>query len=187
MVLARVAARAFAVLACSLLEIGVALLVIPPVSAAPGSVLRDERNLHAYANSPRRASSDRAALQASFTGATGERTVAAPAHSKGSPTLAQVSPAGVPEWGCSAALAYIAAHGAPGFVASCPHYAGGHQAITECVGPPECEPGTDFIWIADACPAAYMNEASNSWVLIGESSAPLDPYGYCGEPGNPYG
>jgi hypothetical protein len=34
--------------------------------------------------------------------------------------------------------------------------------------------------IADPCPAAYMNEASNSWDLVGASDAPLDPYGYCG-------
>jgi hypothetical protein len=37
-----------------------------------------------------------------------------------------------------------------------------------------------LIAIADPCPAAYMNEASNSWVLTGASSAPLDPYGACG-------
>jgi hypothetical protein len=89
--------------------------------------------------------------------------------------------------GCAAALAYLASHAAPGFVASCPHADGGYQATTTCIGAPRCLPGTAFIWIADPCPAAYMNEASNSWVLIGRSSAPIDPYGYCGEPGNPYG
>jgi hypothetical protein len=35
------------------------------------------------------------------------------------------------------------------------------------------------IAIADACPAAYMNEASNSWVLTGRSRAPIDPFGWC--------
>lgn len=89
--------------------------------------------------------------------------------------------------GCAAALAYLVQHAAPGFVASCPHEAGGHQATTQCVGPPDCVPGTELIWIADPCPAAYMNEASNSYVLIGESDAPWDPFGYCGEPGDPYG
>lgn len=88
---------------------------------------------------------------------------------------------------CQAALDYLAAHAAPGFVASCPHYADGHEAATTCVGAPQCMPGSEFIWIADPCPAAYMNEASNSWVLTGQSTAPWDPYGYCGEPGNPYG
>ena len=89
--------------------------------------------------------------------------------------------------GCAAALAYLAAYAAPGFVASCPHPDGGYQATTTCMGAPQCEPGTAFIWIEDPCPAAYMNEASNSWVLIGKRSAPIDPYGYCGERGNPYG
>ena len=36
-----------------------------------------------------------------------------------------------------------------------------------------------FIMIADPCAAAYMNEASNSWVLLGLSRAPIDPYGKC--------
>ena len=89
--------------------------------------------------------------------------------------------------GCRAAFAFLAAHAAPGFQFACPHYADGHQATTICDNAPECLPGTAFIWIADACPAAYMNEASNSWVLTGQSAAPWDPFGYCGEPGNPYG
>ena len=33
--------------------------------------------------------------------------------------------------------------------------------------------------IADPCPAAYMNEASNSWLLTGQADVPLDPYGDC--------
>jgi hypothetical protein len=37
----------------------------------------------------------------------------------------------------------------------------------------------DLIAIADACAAAYMNEASNSWVMTGASDAPIDPYGAC--------
>lgn len=40
-------------------------------------------------------------------------------------------------------------------------------------------PNEAIIAIADACPAAYMNEASNSWSLLGLSSAPIDPYGSC--------
>jgi hypothetical protein len=89
--------------------------------------------------------------------------------------------------GCQAALAYLQSHAAPGFVAMCPHDAEGHQAETICDNAPRCQPGTMFIYIADPCPAAYMNEASNSYVLIGQSNAPWDPFGYCGEPGNPYG
>lgn len=89
--------------------------------------------------------------------------------------------------GCAAALAYLAAHAAPGFVSSCPHPDGAFQATTTCMNAPQCSPGTAFIWIADPCPAAYMNEASNSWVIVGQSSAPIDPFGYCGQAGNPYG
>jgi len=92
-----------------------------------------------------------------------------------------------PSHGCQAALAYLAGHAAPGFVSLCPHDAQGHQAMTTCTGAPGCIPGTMCIYIADPCPAAYMNEASNSWVLIGKSDAGWDPYGYCGEAGNPYG
>lgn len=40
-------------------------------------------------------------------------------------------------------------------------------------------PNEELIAIADACPAVYMNEASNSWVVEGLSSAPIDPYGSC--------
>jgi hypothetical protein len=36
-----------------------------------------------------------------------------------------------------------------------------------------------IIVIADPCPAAYMNEASNSWAMMGASDAPIDPYGSC--------
>jgi hypothetical protein len=39
--------------------------------------------------------------------------------------------------------------------------------------------GGKVIAINDPCPAAYMNEASNSWVLTGQSRAPIDPYGSC--------
>jgi hypothetical protein len=40
-------------------------------------------------------------------------------------------------------------------------------------------PGSKVIAIADPCPAAYMNEASNSWVLTKQSTRPIDPYGSC--------
>jgi hypothetical protein len=81
------------------------------------------------------------------------------------------------QYGCPAALAYLAAYAAPAFVSSCPGDAGGHQARTICWTALPCQSGT--IAIADPCPAAYMNEASNSWVLTGVSKAPVDPYGTC--------
>ena len=35
------------------------------------------------------------------------------------------------------------------------------------------------IAIAVPCPAAYMNEAANSWILYGMRPGPIDPYGSC--------
>ncbi len=80
--------------------------------------------------------------------------------------------------GCAAALAYLAAYAAKGFSFECPGYALGHQAMT-CDNVAGVCPGRKLIAIADACPAAYMNEASNSWVVSGQSDARIDPYGYC--------
>ncbi len=81
--------------------------------------------------------------------------------------------------GCGAALEYLAAYAAPGFAFECPGDALGHQAMTTCVsGVSRCSI-LRLIVIADPCPAAYMNEASNSWALLGTSDAPLDPYGSC--------
>ena len=54
----------------------------------------------------------------------------------------------------------------------------GREAMT-CKNEPGMCPGQLVIAIADPCPAAYMNEASNSWVLMGASAASLDPYGAC--------
>jgi hypothetical protein len=82
-------------------------------------------------------------------------------------------------YGCGPALQYLAAYAAPGFVVQCPGNAQGHQATTTCVsGASRCSMER-LITIADPCAAAYMNEASNSFVVLGLSSAPIDPYGYC--------
>lgn len=82
-------------------------------------------------------------------------------------------------WGCVAALAYLTAYAAPGFDLECPANAQGHQATTTCISEhARCDSGR-YIEIADPCPAAYMNEASNSWLVLGLSDAPIDPYGYC--------
>lgn len=82
-------------------------------------------------------------------------------------------------WGCQAAVSYLAAHAAPGFSFVCPGYAFGRQGMTCVDDPPYCGAGQQVIVIADPCPAAYMNEASNSLVFAGLSDAPIDPYGYC--------
>jgi hypothetical protein len=81
-------------------------------------------------------------------------------------------------YGCAPAIAYLEAHAAPGFEFECPGYADGHQAMT-CMNIQGLCPGADVIAISVPCAAAYMNEASNSWVLTGKSDAPIDPYGYC--------
>ena len=90
-----------------------------------------------------------------------------------------IPPAGqATAWGCAAALAYLTAYAYPGFALECPGDAQGRQGMT-CIDEPGACPGEHLIAIADACPQAYMNEASNSWVLMGRSDAPIDPYGAC--------
>lgn len=79
-------------------------------------------------------------------------------------------------YGCAAAVTYLSTHAAPGYTVVCPGYAGGHYAMT-CDNLPSICPGEKVIVIADPCPVAYMNEASNSLVLSGLSDAPIDPYG----------
>jgi hypothetical protein len=93
-------------------------------------------------------------------------------------TVAVVPGATANGFGCAAALDYLAAHAAPGFTFQCPGNASGHQAMTCVNHAPQC-PGQRIIAIQVPCPAAYENEASNSWVLLGLRSAAIDPYGYC--------
>ena len=81
-------------------------------------------------------------------------------------------------YGCGPALAYLQVYAAPGFVFECPGYALGHEAMT-CINIAGVCPGEKLIAIADPCQAAYMNEASNSWVLQGLRQGPIDPYGAC--------
>lgn len=97
----------------------------------------------------------------------------APAPSDALPAKGQATASG-----CAAAIAYLSAYSAPGFTFECPGYALGHQAMT-CINEPGVCDNENLITIADPCAAAYMNEASNSWVLTGASDAPIDPYGAC--------
>ena len=117
-------------------------------------------------------------------------TVATPAPAVPSPPVPQtfvqqlpadtLPPAGeATAFGCAAALAYLAAYAAPGFGAQCPAATGGHQATTMCVSSATRCDVQRVILVAEPCAAAYMNEASNSWVLLGVSDAPIDPYGSC--------
>lgn len=104
---------------------------------------------------------------------TGRRTQGAPA-AQAAPSAARTA-AG---YSCAAALSYLAAHAAPGFTFECPGNAMGRQAMT-CQNVAGVCPGARIIAIADPCPAAYMNEAFNSWVAEGRASGSFDPYGYC--------
>ena len=81
-------------------------------------------------------------------------------------------------WGCDAALAYLQAYAAKGFTLECPGYAEGREAMT-CMNQAGACPGTWVIAIADPCPQAYMNEASNSYVITGVADTPIDPFGAC--------
>jgi hypothetical protein len=81
-------------------------------------------------------------------------------------------------WGCAAAVTYLSAYAYPGFTFECPGNALGREGMT-CINEAGVCPGEAVIAIADACPAAYMNEASNSWVMEGLATAPIDPYGAC--------
>lgn len=109
------------------------------------------------------------------------------------PTTTVVTPAPAPRTaapaprsGCPTALQYLAANAAPGFQLVCPGNAQGHQGPT-CLDLAPCAPGQHMIVIADPCPAAYMNEAHNSWVLLHQTSgapipggqADIDPFGHC--------
>jgi hypothetical protein len=83
-------------------------------------------------------------------------------------------------WGCAAALAYLAGHANPSFTSYCPGFAQGRQAMT-CVNVAGVCPGVREIVIAVPCPAAYENEAWNSWHMF---TGPFDPFGSC--PVSPY-
>jgi hypothetical protein len=77
---------------------------------------------------------------------------------------------------CADALAYLAAHQAPGFSDVCADgTALGHLGVT-CVNLAGMCEGQRIIRIACPAPYVYMNEAHNSWVLIGARTG-IDPYG----------
>jgi hypothetical protein len=109
--------------------------------------------------------------------ATPSVVAAAPAPAPTDPSV--VPPAGrATAWGCTAALAYLQAYAAKAFTLECPGAAEGQEAMT-CLRETGVCPTSAVIAIADPCPQAYMNEASNSYVIIGASDSPIDPYGPC--------
>jgi hypothetical protein len=85
-------------------------------------------------------------------------------------------------YGCADAVAYLKAHADPAYQIICPADSGpGSEAFT-CSNLPGSCVGFQEVIITDPCPAAYMNEASNTWVIDGKSDAPIDPYGSCENP-----
>jgi hypothetical protein len=116
-------------------------------------------------------------------GAVGPKATASASTATPGPAVAAtdlVPPRGqATAYGCAAAMAYLKVYAAPDFIIACAVDPFEHQATTTCIsGYSLCSLGR-FILIADPCAAAYMNEASNSWVLMGLSDAPIDPYGSC--------
>ena len=86
------------------------------------------------------------------------------------------SPAPAVTTGCADALAYLAAHQAPGFVDTCADGSAlGHYGFS-CADVPGMCPGVRIVHIACPAPFVYMNEAHNSWVVIGQGSG-IDPFG----------
>jgi len=148
--------------ACGALGLG---LLTSPDSGVGGSAASSAPQLHRI----------RAATHSSPP-----RVAEAPAESFVSPPSGFPAAGEATTSGCAPALAYLHAYAAPGFSFECPGYAEGHQAMTACVSQSSQCGVQRLIVIADPCPNAYMNEASNSWALIGASDGPLDPYGSCG-------
>jgi hypothetical protein len=118
---------------------------------------------------------------------------AAPPAMVATPSAVAAAPAAVPPptdpslvppvgrataWGCTAALAYLQAYAAKGFTLECPGYARGQEAMT-CMRVAGVCPTSAVIAIADRCPQAYMNEASNSYVIVADADTPVDPFGPC--------
>lgn len=123
-------------------------------------------------SAPSRASSARPVATARAIGSQ------APDRSTAVPSSARPGVAVPVGFGCKPALAWLASHAAPGFRFVCPGYADGHQAMS-CVNVSGVCPGEAIVVIAVPCPAAYMNEAHNSWIIAGLATGSLDPYGYC--------
>lgn len=94
------------------------------------------------------------------------------------PTTTTTSPAASFQAQCAADNAYLLAHAYPwNFKILCGGYALGRPGMT-CVNVPGVCPGADEIIIADpSCWTAVENEASNSWVAMGASAEPIDPFG----------
>jgi hypothetical protein len=79
-------------------------------------------------------------------------------------------------YGCDAALAYLRANAEPSYQLVCPGYAYGGQAVTCNHHAPQCA-DYNIIIINVPCENAYKNEAANSWTLVRNDGATMDPFG----------
>jgi hypothetical protein len=155
-------------------------------SRAPGRWLVEQARQQAVV-----VASARAAAQANARAIAQQQAAAVTATRVPLQPPAEGQPAAPPvpsRYGCAAALSYLQQHAAAGYQLECPGDAQGHQAATCFNVAPICPNGGKRIMIADPCPAAYMNEAYNSQVIsAGNLTGPWDPYGWCGQFGNPNG
>ena len=116
-----------------------------------------------------------AATQAKTSPAPGRSQPPAPPRTATAPPPAP--PTSPPGFGCGPALAYLAAHAAPGFTFVChPGAAYGHYGMTCVNHPPQCGVGSKVIYISCPDPVVYQNESQNSWVLTGGPGR-IDAYG----------
>jgi hypothetical protein len=91
-------------------------------------------------------------------------------------TVPPADPAPAFTTGCADALSFLSSHQAPGFVDTCaPGSALGHSGYTCATVPGRCD-GVRIVHIACPAPFVFMNEAHNSWTVIGQGSG-IDPYG----------
>jgi hypothetical protein len=150
-------------------------------AAAPRSRAATPRR-HSHPTAPRRAEHRAAGHRAAGHRAAPVVRPTSPTTAPAATTTTTTTPptTAASGYGCSNAMAYLQAHAAAGFTFECPGYALGHQAMT-CIDVAGVCSGEHLIVINDPCPAAYMNEASNSKVLEGLASAPIDPYGSCSD------
>jgi hypothetical protein len=147
-------------------------VISPPSTAAPAPTTTTTTAAATPPPAPAPATAPAAAMVAT-PAAVAPVPVPAPSDPSVVPPVGQAT-----AWGCTAALAYLQAYAARGFALECPGYAEGQEAMT-CVRVVAVCPGSAVIAIADPCPEAYMNEASNSYVITGVADTPIDPYGAC--------
>jgi hypothetical protein len=91
-------------------------------------------------------------------------------------TIPPVRPTSPEGYGCAAALAYLAANQAPGFVDVCLPRAAGPGRAGFTVADTQGWVTTGTVYISCPAPIVYQNEASNSWKFSG-AAVPLDPWG----------